>query len=435
MVQGALTLSLLLGLVKTCLQDAFPDPYWVMAEIVSIRDHRGHIFFELAEKYDDSLEASAQAVIWARDAKHILPHFLECTGAQLREGMKVMVLAKVDLHPVHGLKLHIRDIDPTYSLGELARRRREVLERLVKEGIIDSNKELPFPLVPQRVAVVSSPQAAGYGDFIAQLENNSYGYRFHWRLFPALMQGEEAEKSLLEALAEIHERKEAYDTVVIIRGGGAQIDLSCFDGYHLARAVACFSCPVLAGIGHQRDQTVLDMVAHKSLKTPTAVADCLVETVHVFEGKVDTLYEAFRACMHEKLLREQRILDERTRSFSSVLENRVKNEEGRLTQASVRFRVSLERKIEKWHSAAADMERRLNRQSREVFPRFTGVLERLEQAVHHLDPISVLRRGYSITSHEGKALRDAGEISPGQEVHTRLLRGALLSRVEECYEE
>ncbi len=435
MEQGAVTLSFLMGLVRACLQETFPEPCWVIAEIVNIRDHKGHMFLELAEKQDDTLKASAEAVIWARDAKRILPLFLDFTGVDIKPGMRIMFFAKIELHPVHGLKLHIKDIDPTYSLGELAKRRREVLERLEKEGIINANKEIPFPLVPQRIAVVSSPQAAGYGDFVSQLESNSYGYRFHWRLFPALMQGAEAEKSLLSALGEIHRIGVKYDVAVIIRGGGAQKDLSCFDGYELARAVADFSCPVLTGIGHQRDMTVLDIVAYKSLKTPTAVADYLVETVHLFEEKIDMFKENYLACMNEMFLQEQRILEERIRSFSRVLENRVEKEEIRLAQTSMRFRESLGRNIEKGFSVMSDMERRLNREIQDVFPRSRGILERLEQAVHHLDPLRVLRRGYSITSHEGKAVRDSEELTPGDRVHTRLFRGTLTSRVEESHGE
>jgi exodeoxyribonuclease VII large subunit len=269
----ALSLSQLNGLIKAAITDTLPDMYWVIAEIAEIKvNQKGHCYLDLVEKEEDTTVAQIRAAIWAYEYRTISSRFASATNEPLSRGMKILFLAAVTFHEVYGLSLNIRNIDPAYTMGEMARKKKEVIEHLKKEGIFARNRSLELPLVPQRIAVVSSPTAAGYGDFFSHLDTNPYGYRFVHILFPALMQGNEAETSIARALARISRKQQSFDLVAIIRGGGSAVDLSCFDGYAVAAQVAALPLPVITGIGHEKDDTVVDMVAHTRMKTPTAVA-------------------------------------------------------------------------------------------------------------------------------------------------------------------
>ena len=260
----------------------FAAPVWVCAEISEVRENLGgHCYLELIERDEnnDQMIAKAKATIWSFTYKMLKPYFEQQTGQTLSAGMKILISVTVEFHEVYGFSLNIKDIDPTYSVGDIARRRLQIANRLREDGIFDMNRELEIPLAPQRIAVISSPTAAGYGDFVNQLENNRRGFHFYCKLFPAVMQGEQTEKSVIAALDKIHNYIDVFDVVVIIRGGGATADLSAFDSYDLAYHCAQFPLPVIAGIGHQRDETILDLVSHTSVKTPTAAAEMLIASI------------------------------------------------------------------------------------------------------------------------------------------------------------
>ena len=267
-------------LVRRSLEQCLPDEYWVQAELSEVRVHpaTGHCYVEFVQKdpRSNNLVAKARGVIWSNVFHLLRPYFEESTGQMFTAGIKVLVQVTVSFHELYGYSLTVQDIDPTYTLGDMARRRREILAQLKADGVLTLNKELPMPVLPQRIAVISSASAAGYGDFCHQLEHNPRGYYFRVELFPSIMQGERTESSLLAALDRINQRLEYFDVVVIIRGGGATSDLSCFDTYLLAAACAQFPLPIITGIGHERDDTVLDTVAHTRVKTPTAAAECLI---------------------------------------------------------------------------------------------------------------------------------------------------------------
>ncbi|HYQ47738.1 MAG TPA: exodeoxyribonuclease VII large subunit [Thermodesulfovibrionales bacterium] len=403
-----LSLSQLNGRIKAAITDTLPDMYWVTAEIAEIKlNQRGHCYLELVEKEDDSTIAQIKATIWAYEYRSISSKFQKETNEPLSRGMKILLLAAVTFHEVYGLSLNIRNIDPTYTIGEMARKKKEVIERLRKEGIIDKNKSLELPLVPQHIAVISSPTAAGYGDFINHLYANPYGYRFVHVLFPALMQGNEAERSVIRALDQIRKKRLDFDLAVIIRGGGSTIDLSCFDSYALSSAVAAFPLPIISGIGHEKDDTVVDIVSHTRMKTPTAVAEFIISGVRSFEETVLGLETRIVNRVEEMLKDEKHILNSLARQLSLV--------PYRLKSVHLNRLLLLQKDI-RGHL-------------RQIFHANKSRLEAVRQAVRHLDPEQVLRRGYSITRYKGKVVKDASTLKSGVMIETTLHKGTVASIV------
>ena len=405
----ALSLSQLNGLIKSAILDTLPDQYWVVAEIADLKlNQKGHCYLELVEKEGNAAIAQIKANIWAYEYRSIGNRFLKATNEPLKQGMKILFLASLLFHEVYGLSLNIKDIDPTYTMGEMARKKKEVLDRLRREGLIDRNKALELPLVPQRIAVISSPTAAGYGDFFNHLDNNPYRYSFVHTLFPALMQGEDAEGSILKALAAIRKQKSACDLVVIIRGGGSAIDLNCFDGYPLAAEVANFPLPVITGIGHQKDDTVVDIAAHTKMKTPTAVAEFLISGMRSFEENILGLENRIVTSV-EELLRDER------QSLISFAQ--------RLSLLPIRLTAVHRNRL-------MIISREIQGRVKQLMQHEQNRLTRAEQAIRHLDPALVLRRGYSITTLKGKILRDAALLKSGMLIETQLQNGTVTSIVQ-----
>lgn len=405
----SISLSALNGLIKSAIADTLPDQYWVVAEIADFKlNQKGHCYLDLVEKEGNAAIAQIKANIWAYEYRSISNRFQKATNEPLKQGMKILFLASIVFHEVYGLSLNIKDIDPTYTMGEMARKKKEVIAQLKKEGIIDKNKALELPLVPQRIAVVSSPTAAGYQDFFNHLDNNSYGYRFVHILFPALMQGQEAEGSIIKALTAIRTKKSSFDLVVIIRGGGSVTDLNCFDGYPLAAEVADFPLPVITGIGHEKDDTVVDIAAHTKMKTPTAVAEFLISGMRSFEESILGLENRI-VTSAEQLLRDER---QKLASFAQ----RLSLIPIRLTTVHKNRLVLIQRDMR------SHLRQRLqNEQSR---------LSSAEQAIRHLDPADVLRRGFSITTFKGKILRDTVLLMNGVSIETQLQNGTFTSIVQ-----
>jgi exodeoxyribonuclease VII large subunit len=407
--QFALSLSQLNGLIKSAIMDTLPDQYWVVAEIADIKlNQKGHCYLELVEKEDGATIAQVKGTIWAYEYRSISNRFHKATNEQIRRGMKVLFLASVSFHEVYGLSLNIRDIDPTYTMGEMARKKKEVIDRLRKEGLIDRNRTLDLPLVPQRIAVISSPTAAGYEDFFNHLDHNAYGYRYVHTLFPALMQGLEAEKSIIRALTAIAKVRKNFDLVVIIRGGGSVIDLNCFDGHPLASLVAMFPLPVITGIGHEKDDTVVDIVAHTKMKTPTAVAEFLISGARSFEESVLGL---------ENLIvrSAERLLKDEGQGLISLAQ--------RLSIVPVRF-ITLQR------GRLLMVSKDIAHHTKQVFISEQNRISSMDQAVRHLDPLRVLRRGFSITTHKGQIIKNAQALKGGMTIETLLHDGKITSIVQ-----
>ena len=384
--------------------------YWIQAELSDVRSNTtGHCYLEFIQKdpRSNSLVAKARGMIWNNIYRLLKPYFEESTGQLFTSGIKVLVKVTVQFHELYGYSLTVLDIDPTYTLGDMARRRREILLQLEEEGVLTLNKELEMPVLPQRIAVVSSATAAGYGDFCHQLKHNSGGFFFYTELFPALMQGNQVEESVLAALDCINTRISEFDVVVIIRGGGAASDLSGFDTYLLAAACAQFPLPVITGIGHERDDTVLDSVAHTRVKTPTAAAELLIQRVGEAAERLEELSARLQQGAYTLLEQEQR----------------------RLVTMQARIPALVHRKLSEARFTLLTARKDLSQVTQNLLSRQRHRLELLQQRVADNSPEKLLSRGYSITLKDGKAVTDASLLQPGDQLTTRLLKGEVQSTV------
>ncbi|MCR5469712.1 MAG: exodeoxyribonuclease VII large subunit [Prevotella sp.] len=375
-------------LLRETIESELPDEYWVEAELSECRESRGHCYMELIEKDERTATpiAKASAKCWASKWTVVRPYFERTTGQQLHTGMKVLLKVYAQFHEAYGFSWIVTDIDPTYTLGDMARKRQEIIRQLKEEGVFDLQKELSLPLFCQHVAVISSETAAGYGDFCNQLSNNAYGFQFQTWLFPATMQGEGVEQSIIQALNRINAVSDEFDCVVIIRGGGATSDMSGFDTLALAENVANFPLPIITGIGHERDESILDMISFQRVKTPTAAAEFLIS--HLSEV-LEVINDS-----------QERI----TRLFSIVKTR----QEAKIDTLYNQISMILMRNIaEKRHR-----------------------LEILEEKTRSLDPQVLLKRGYSITLHNGKAVRDPQQLQKGDEIETRIEKGTIKSIIQ-----
>ena len=472
-----LKLSELNGLVKKAVAETFTAPVWVIAEISELKTNRnGHCYLVLIEKEEDgdAIVAQAKATIWSYTFRMLQPYFESTTGQQFTEGIKVLVSVSVEFHELYGYSLNIRDIDPTYTLGDMARRRREIIARLQAEGVLEMNKELQLPVVPQKIAIISSPTAAGYQDFVDQLTNNAAGYHFDLKLFPAIMQGNQAESSMMSALEQIYRYESFFDAVVIIRGGGSQADLSCFDNYNLAYYITQFPLPVITGIGHEKDDSIVDLVAHTRLKTPTAVAEFLISGVTQFDMHLDDLNNQIISQIsgmiteskstieqiarliapltRERLLKTGNRLNQTVWKLDSSAKILIQNENYRLKKKEENIRQNfrnitqshlrlLEKNIrilsgslrETTNTSKEQLAFKMQR-SENLIRRFISdnqhLLELSRQKAMLNDPYKILARGYSITTIHGRALKDANMVEPSGLIETRLYHGQLISEVK-----
>ena len=383
-----LTLSTLNSQVRAAIEEQLPMRYWVTGELSEVRTAaNGHCYIELVERNEATgeLMAKARGTIWSRVYSLLRPYFLEQTGSNLSEGMKVLLQVKINFHEVYGYSLDVCDIEPAYTLGEMARRRMLIIKRLTDEGVIDLNKELPFPLLPKRIAVISSATAAGYGDFCDQLNNNPYGFHFGTALFAAPMQGNKVEEGIIAALNAIASDIIPWDVVVIIRGGGATSDLSCFDTYDLANNCAQFPIPIITGIGHRRDETLLDTVAHISAKTPTAVAEVLIHSMLMQAERVASLQQAISEAA------TRRLTDERHR-LQSLLH--------RLPSAATLLLQQQRHRIDIY-----------------------------EERLRAYSPDNILAQGYTLTLSGGRIIKSAAELYEGDTIVTRFADGETISEI------
>ena len=425
------TLSELNTAIKATLGLAFPESVWVVAEISEIRHNsKGHCYLELIEREEEETIAQIKANIWAYTFRNLASKFEKTTGETLKQGMKVLLQVNVTFHEIYGLSLNVKDIDPTYSLGAMARKKREVIERLTKEGLINLNKQIPLPLVPQRIAVISSATAAGYGDFIDHIDDNPYGYKIFYKLYQSLMQGQEAEASIIAALKQIRGHIKLHDAVVIIRGGGSQIDLSCFDTYSLAVEVAKFPLPVITGIGHERDDTVVDMVVHTKLKTPTAVAEFLISGMSSFEERLSDAQSTLVIRAKELLREENHRLQYLMQQFRHIVRDRFNGEINRIETALHRLIHGTTQIIDGNNNKLKLDVNRLVGGLKIVFQEHKSKIKNFEQAIRLLDPINVLQRGYSITYLREKAIKDSSELQAGDIIRTKVYKGSVNSKVE-----
>lgn len=426
-MEKALTLYELNSLVRETIEEELHQEYWVEAELSEVREVRGHCYMQLVQydrseeggkrkRYENTPIAQASAKCWQSSWQLLRPYFEKETGQRLHAGMKVLLQVYANFHETYGFSWIVTDIDPTYTMGDMARKRQEIIRVLKDEGVFDLQKELPLPLFCQRIAVISSANAAGYGDFVNQLENNEYGFRFHTRLFPAVMQGEDVEKSVIAALEQIFRgsgdmeargNENTFDCVVIIRGGGATADLSGFDTLALAENVANFPLPIITGIGHERDESILDMVSHTRVKTPTAAAAFLIDHLKEVLEVLNDAQERITRYAQQKLSTldaQLSVVAEAIPRLFSVVKTR---QDARLDSMQEKMTMLIERRLE-------------TEQHR---------IQLVSEKVKSLDPTLLLRRGYSITLRNGKVVKDVSVLRAGDELETRLAHGSVRSKV------
>lgn len=451
-----LSLTELQLIIKDSLYMALPGMYWVVAEISEIREnYAGHCYIELVEKHPDeiNIKARVRAVIWAKRYSFLKSLFENVTGELLKEGFKVLLKVTVEYHEVYGLSLVINDIDPAFTIGEMAIKRQQIIRRLEQEGVFSMNKELDFPLLPKRIAVISSKNAAGYSDFLKHLTSNNWGFSFHTVLFDASMQGTETEKSVIDALDRISEHTELFDTVVIIRGGGSQTDLSWFDNYKIAYHITQFPLPVLTGIGHEKDMSVTDMVAFQSLKTPTAVADFILSSVSETENYLIEMSNSISELSLSVIVENKERLERSRMKLIPLAGLKIADEKNKLSVNIISMINTGKEYLFREEIVPANFKSRLisvvrfysgereNRVIKYLTDLKINSLKYLKQSVNRLEilnnnlvflsPENVLKRGYTITSLNYRVVKSAVILKNGDIIDTQFSDGTVKSKVTE----
>jgi exodeoxyribonuclease VII large subunit len=395
-------------LVKKVLSKQLDPSYWIVAEIgqISIAS-KGHCYLELVEKEDNFIKAKIRANIWANKFNKLHDWFVSITGTPLKEGMKILINASMTFHEVYGVSININDIDASFTLGEREKKKRETIKQLEAEGIIDMNANLPLPLIVQNIAIISSETAAGYEDFVNQFENNPYGYVCKFSLYPSMMQGDQAPASIIESLHQIYERESEYDAVILIRGGGSQIDLDCFDDYNLCAHLAQFPLPIITGIGHERDESIADKVAHTPLKTPTSVAEFLLSKMSQFEAEMHTLMENISRSTQMLLHQNQEALQ------------------------NIKFQIRSETKqlLDAKNYMLSTLKENIYKSPIRIVHQKQVALEALKKLVDAFDPKHVLKKGYSLTKLNGKLL-NGQNVKAGDKLETITDSKLIISTVD-----
>ena len=431
--KNTVTLYELNHLVSKVIESEMPSEYWVEAELSECRESRGHCYMELIQKDERTATpiAKASAKCWANKWMLIRPGFERTTGQRLHAGMKVLLKVYAQFHEAYGFSWIVTDIDPTYTLGDMARKRQEIIRQLKEEGVFDLQKELQLPLFCQRIAVISSETAAGYGDFCNQLADNPDGFQFQTRLFPAIMQGEGVEQSIIAALERIFSFHipQNFDAVVIIRGGGATSDMSGFDTLALAENVANFPLPIITGIGHDRDESILDMVSHIRVKTPTAAAALLIDHLKTVLDAINDAQEQIVRLAQQKLTSHKSRLSTFAEILPRLFTNVKTRQEARLDSLNSRMTTAIRQSIVTHQSLINALEVKMPILLDRRLMAEQHRLQLIEEKTKNLDPALLLKRGYSITLHNGKAVRSPQQLQSGDEIETRLANGTLRSVV------
>lgn len=407
----AISLYELNNLVRSVITANLSDMFWIRAEMSDVRvNQNGHCYLEFIEKDTSgrTIVAKARAAIWAKTFNLIKIYFEETTKQAFTSGLKVLVQVSVEFHELYGFSLTVQDIDPSYTLGDQAMNRTLILNQLEEEGVRYLNKELELPTPLHRIAIISSPTAAGYEDFCNQLENNTFGFVFYTKLFPAIMQGDRSEDSIILALERIYAYQDCFDAVVIIRGGGATSDLSCFDSYLLAASCAQFPLPIITGIGHERDETVLDMVAHTRAKTPTAVAEFLIDNIMQTAG----------------------VLADMQLTITSAMNRRLQGETIKISK----FESQITYELKDWHKSQTNIlnavKSNLTRHLQQSFKNSNSRLNMFAKHLELLSPENILKKGYTLTMKEGKIVKESRSLKQGDQITTLFAKGKIDSIIK-----
>lgn len=476
MESNALTLYELNHHIKNVLHNNLPDMVWVQGETSDVRvNQNGHCYLEFIEKDKSgrNIIAKARAMIWANTFHLLRAYFESTTNQSFASGLKVMVQVSIEFHEIYGLSLTIYDIDPAYTLGDQALNRARILKQLEEEGVLTLNKELELSPLPNRIAIISSPTAAGYEDFCNQLEANTYQFAFYTKLFSAIMQGERAEDSIISALERIYEYQDCFDAVVIIRGGGATSELSCFDSYLLAASCAQFPLPIITGIGHERDETVLDIVAHTRAKTPTAVAEFLIGRLSNTSNEIIDIQAQIISSAREKMQNETEKLKSIENDFSFWGKSWYKDQSNILSSLKITLKKEIQSYLKDNENIFKTLEYSINKEIGQIIKNehynlnsYVNILkkasskkqidtdtiaqlndslkkivlrkldnkkEKIEFYTKYIELISpqhILKKGYTLTLSQGKVVKSASELSEGDILTTRFVDGEIDSVIK-----
>ncbi len=445
-----ISLSKLNGMIRESIEMSFSNEIWLIAEIAEMRiAGAGHCYLDLVEKKDGRILARMRANIWKFQYERIATNFFASTGNTLQKGLKVLLSVSVSFHEQYGVSLVVKNIDPSYSLGDLERRKKEIIKKLTEQGLLNKNRALDLELVPKRIAVVSSETAAGYGDFINQLKTNPKRYCFEPELFQTIMQGENTAVSVIESLSQIAEQ--SFDCVVIIRGGGASLDLAGFDDFELGKTIANYPLPVITGIGHERDETIPDLVAHTGLKTPTAVAEFLIEKMSDFEEYYIGLREALiyfsreqitqckitlRNLSHVTKTETQRGLEMNRKRLIEIKSDLprisdafLKRKQKNLISSFQSISVFKGKSINQQYKKLLRFQSILESSSRQFMKKEEGHLKLIENTIKLIDPVGVLKRGYALILKDGNVVKSTSNLTIGSEVEIKLKDGVKKSKI------
>lgn len=425
------TLSQLTRSIQNMVQAHCSQLVWIKAEIVKLNYYSktGHCYPALVEKRNGSVIAELRGNIWNSHFQKINDKFKSVLKEELKDDMTVVIQGSMTFHPVHGLSLNIIDIDPEYTLGELAREKAETIERLKEEGLFHANKDLPLPVLPKTIAIISVETSKGYQDFLNIIENNPWGYKFHFLLFPAVLQGDRSISSILYQLGNISGFHEVFDAVAIIRGGGGEIGLSSFDNYHLSKTIATFPIPVLTGIGHSTNETVSELVSFESFITPTKIAEFLLQKYHDFATPLINSENRIREKSDQLFRNHKNGLKDTARLFSSLTQRALEKSKSGLNQNLVVLKNSSRQFLRQEAHELNMIEQKLISRTLTPVEEAARKLEFAEEKIRMLSPLNILKRGYSITRQQGKVVQDVDQLLPDMELETELFHGKINSHV------
>lgn len=395
--------------IQKTIAERYKSLYWIKAEMNKLNHytHSGHCYPELVEKKDGKVVAEMRSILWKTDFQRINQQFIKLLGEPLRDGITMLFQAGISYDPLYGFSLKIVDIDPTFVLGELEKEKRASVQRLQQEEIFEANKSLPFPLLPKRLAIISVETSKGLSDFFKIIQHNPWEYKFEYTLFPALLQGDKSIPSIIRQLANIADRLEDFDAVAIIRGGGGEVGLSSYNNYQLAKAIAIFPIPVITGIGHSTNETVSEMVAYRNAITPSELADFLIQKFHQFAIPVDEANRRMVLACHTIFQEQRAFLQDFTNALGWNGRARLSEEKHGLTHAV----------------------QRLQLHTHQLFKNRFSDLAHLSRIVNMADPVKLLKRGFSITKVNGKAIISIDQIQLGDSIETAVYDGKISSQV------
>ncbi len=426
------TLSQLNHLIKQSISSDFPETCWLLAEINQISvNYSGHCYIEFIEKQPstDKILAKNKATIWAKSYKQIKARFEEQTGETLKVGIKIMVSVTVEFHEIYGLSLNIQDIDPAYTIGDMEQRKQKIIHQLENEGIFELNKELYFPNIPKNIAIISSPTAAGYEDFVNQIQNNAYGFVFNLKLFAAIMQGNEAENSIIQAMEKIYSYDDLFDIVVIIRGGGSKSDLLYFDSYTLASNICQYPIPIVTGIGHERDTSIADMVANTSKKTPTAVAEFIIAKFIDIDNMLNELENRIINSAKTTLSKNNKKLEILTINLLNATQNFMTRRQTEMANLLTKTKTAVHNLTNNKKKNLTLLEYKIRSETEKYLIKQKNNIAMIEKFVEYNDHKNILKKGYSITRYKNIALKDAADLNTEAIIETELYKGKITSKI------